>query len=124
MMGLLTVICTTAAVSSSPLLSKPDVIPSSVSTWAPDSAPLSKSAIVSHLRGGSDIIEDIAIAGDQLTSPTKKRKGKAGKKYASAKFGIGATDDEEDAKKDSAKRAISEAMKETDAATALGNAIR
>ncbi|KAL7515822.1 hypothetical protein ACHAWX_000897 [Stephanocyclus meneghinianus] len=122
MMGLLTVICTTAAVSSSPLLSKPDVIPSIVSTWAPDSAPLSKSAIVSHLRGGSDVIED--SAGDQLTSPTKKKKAKAGKKYASAQIGIGATDDEEDAKKDSAKRAISEAMKETDAATALGNAIR
>jgi hypothetical protein len=122
MMGLLAVICTTAAVSSSPFSPKPDGIPSSVSTWAPASAPLAMSAIVSHLRGGGDEVED--IADDHLTSPNTKKKGKTGKTSARATIAIGATDEEEDVKKDGAKRAISEAMKETDAATALGNAIR
>eukprot|EP00804_Cyclotella_cryptica_P015247 CCRYP_005368-RA/>CCRYP_005368-RA protein AED:0.30 eAED:0.30 QI:0/0/0/1/1/1/2/0/310 len=126
MMGLLTVITTTAAASSPPfswVLAPRCGIPSTASTWASESAPLAISAIIGQLRGGETSDDNVGV--DQLTSTkTEKKKGKARKKTPRAKISVGAEAEEEDAKKDSAKRAISEAMKETDAATALGNAIR
>eukprot|EP00804_Cyclotella_cryptica_P007508 CCRYP_010609-RA/>CCRYP_010609-RA protein AED:0.16 eAED:0.41 QI:0/0/0/1/1/1/5/0/534 len=85
-----------------------------------ESAPLAISAIIGQLRGGETSDDNVGV--DQLTNGEEE--GKARKKTPRAKISVGAEAEEEDAKKDSAKRAISEAMKETDAATALGNAIR
>ena len=127
MMGLLTVISTTAAVSSSQFswaLAPRHGIPYSVSTLARESEPLAISAIVGQLRGG----ETAGNVAEEVNQPTitknDKKKGKARKKNANPKISVGAKDEQEDGNKESAKRAISEAMKETDAATALGNAIR
>jgi hypothetical protein len=70
---------------------------------------LHPSQLILLLRGGD--------AGDE------KRKGKAGKKSSKTKVSVGA-DEVGSTEADDAKHAINEAMKEADAATALGNAIR
>mmetsp|Transcript_11645 Transcript_11645/g.20645 ORF Transcript_11645/g.20645 Transcript_11645/m.20645 type:complete len:636 (-) Transcript_11645:196-2103(-) len=82
------------------------------------------SLIIGKIRGGGDGGDDDSSSGMQK----KKRKGKSSKKSAVIKEGDATTTDDDDNDEEEgtedAKDAINDVMKEKDAATALGDAIR
>lgn len=101
------------------------VVPSASASILHQSHPIS---VMNSLRGGSDEEEEKSSSPSSLGGVTKKkRQGKSSKKSGKVHEAEHADDDGSDEGEEEdggAKSVINEAMKETDAAAALGDAIR